>query len=829
MTRKRTFSNGALDKFIYKKKLKLKCYNDFDTIIYNKKMTEQDYIDNEVHFQKFPFALDDFQKKAIICINKEENVLVTAHTGSGKTVVANYGIMDCISHNKKVIYTSPIKSLSNQKYHEFKKKYPDNSVGIITGDVKFNPQADILIMTTEILRNILFGHNVKDKDGLDTNVNIDENVGTVIFDEIHYINDAERGKVWEQTIMMLPKHIKLILLSATIDRANEFADWIQTVRERKINLISTFKRHVPLKHYYYLFEKNINPKKQVKTKKGVTQSRPTYNITNKLVSILDENGIFGQDNYNKMLSTKMSFQNTLNIFGPLSDFLITNNLCPAIFFVFSRRKCEQFAGSITKCLIDYKEQDKIKNIVRQQIHKLPDYEKYLKLEQYQVLMKMLDRGIAIHHSGLVPIFKELIEILFSEHLIKILFATETLAVGVNMPTRTVLFTELGKRDNNGFRMLLPHEYVQMAGRAGRRGIDTVGHVIHLPNLYDDYYVSEVKSMMCGKSQYIQSKFTIDYQFVLTFFGGDIDNVTKNSLLNKELNNNIAYLTKCKEEMKKELDNCELVGDDDIGLFESYTKILNANPQILLTREQQKSKNAFMATVKSTKDFNIKYEKYLEGEKKRKDYESVVCELESNITFVQTNIDAIIDILTDTNYISNNVLTVKGIIAKNIHEVNSVLLTELIVGNFLNDLTLGQCASVLSIFLNTRIEGSDDLAIESVNVGDKVKNIVKEMQKIADHYMGCETKRNLYTNTEWTLYLGMMCTSELWGDGYDMCDLNLPTFDGTFIKDMIKLSSICDGVIKIAEFITNNDLILKIMELQKNLMRDIVSSDSLYIL
>ena len=192
----------------------------------------------------FGFELDNFQKHAISCIKKNENVLVTAHTGSGKTVPAIFGIADSLAKNKKIIYTSPIKSLSNQKLFELKQKFPD--VGILTGDIKFNPDAQCVIMTTEILRNILYHKE-------SNHVSIDE-IDKVIFDEVHYINDPDRGRVWEECLILMPKHIVLIMLSATIDKAHEFASWVGNIKQKKTNLIPTTKRVVPLEHYFYNHE-----------------------------------------------------------------------------------------------------------------------------------------------------------------------------------------------------------------------------------------------------------------------------------------------------------------------------------------------------------------------------------------------------------------------------------------------------------------------------------------------------------------------------------------------------------------------------------------------
>ena len=192
----------------------------------------------------FGFPLDDFQKHAIKSIQNNENVLVTAHTGSGKTVPAIYGIADSLRKNKKIIYTSPIKSLSNQKLFELKQKFPD--IGILTGDIKFNPDAQCVIMTTEILRNILYQQESQHVDIME--------VDKVIFDEVHYINDPDRGRVWEECIILMPKDITMVMLSATIDKADEFASWIGNIKQKQTNLIPTKKRVVPLEHYYYLPE-----------------------------------------------------------------------------------------------------------------------------------------------------------------------------------------------------------------------------------------------------------------------------------------------------------------------------------------------------------------------------------------------------------------------------------------------------------------------------------------------------------------------------------------------------------------------------------------------
>ena len=374
----------------------------------------------------FNFELDSFQKHAITSIQNNENVLITAHTGSGKTVPAIFGIADSLNKNKKIIYTSPIKSLSNQKLFELKKLFPD--VGILTGDIKFNPDAQCVIMTTEILRNILYQKESQ-------YINISE-VDKVIFDEIHYINDPDRGKVWEECLILLPKEIILIMLSATIDKAEEFVGWVGDIKEKITNLIPTNKRVVPLEHYFYQNDELI----KIVNHEGKMMN---YDLIKK--------------EYNVLSCFKM-----INVFV---SYLQSHNMVPALFFIFSRKECEKLAKCVQNTLVSTEEIGEITKIFD---YELRNYKKiYEKSPQYHELLRLLKKGIAFHHSGLIPILKEVTEILFSKGLIKILFATETFAVGVNMPAKTVVFPRLTKYSNNNFRFLRTDEYLQMAGRAGR--------------------------------------------------------------------------------------------------------------------------------------------------------------------------------------------------------------------------------------------------------------------------------------------------------------------------------------------------------------------------
>ena len=483
------------------------------------------------HFETFPFPLSDFQKYAIQSIVEGNHILVTAHTGSGKTLPAEFAIEHFVAQGKKVIYTSPIKALSNQKFHEFTKKFPHISFGILTGDIKFNPEADVLIMTTEILRNTLLQKTIDNQ--VDTKsvpmqfeMDFQNELAAVVFDEIHYINDLDRGKVWEETIMFLPSHIQLIMLSATIDKSEIFAQWIEDVKtneehQKKVYLAPTNHRVVPLNHYFYTtipqgIMKNIKDKEFIKY---------INEFLHKPIPVKNSTSQFHKDNYDKVRKLlDYCRKNTCHIkpsyvLNEVTKYLNENGMLPAICFVFSRKLVEKYAQTINISLFSDDEAN-IPSIIRREceqiLRKLPNFKEYLNMPEFEMITRLLEKGVAIHHSGIMPIFREMIELLFAKGYVKLLFATETFAVGINMPTKTVLFTGFDKFNGSSMRMLYPHEYTQMAGRAGRRGLDTIGHVIHLNNMFKLPYSHDYEQMVTGNPQTLQSKFSISYNLVLNF-------------------------------------------------------------------------------------------------------------------------------------------------------------------------------------------------------------------------------------------------------------------------------------------------------------------------
>ncbi|KAI1902399.1 hypothetical protein AGOR_G00044360 [Albula goreensis] len=447
---------------------------------------------------KWPFELDVFQKQAVLRLEAHDSVFVAAHTSAGKTVVAEYAIALSQKHMTRTIYTSPIKALSNQKFRDFKNTFGD--VGLLTGDVQLNPEASCLIMTTEILRSMLYNGSEVIRD-----------LEWVIFDEVHYINDAERGVVWEEVLIMLPEHVSIILLSATVPNAIEFSEWIGRIKKRPIYVISTVKRPVPLEHYLYTGN-------STKTQK-------------ELFLLLDSVGNFLTKGYYAAVDAKKErtskHAQSFGAKGPthnttasqdravwltLLHFLSERQQTPVVAFTFSRSRCDENARSLASMdLTSSLEKSEIHSFFQKSLSRLRGGDR--QLPQILLMRDLLKRGIAVHHSGILPILKEVIEMLFSRGLVKVLFATETFAMGVNMPARTVVFDSIRKHDGTGFRNLLPGEYIQMAGRAGRRGLDATGTVIILckSGVHD---MGDLHVMMMGKPTVLQSQFRLTYTMIL---------------------------------------------------------------------------------------------------------------------------------------------------------------------------------------------------------------------------------------------------------------------------------------------------------------------------
>jgi len=773
-------------------------------------------LSDEERCYTFPYKLDNFQEAGIYGIQNNENVLITAHTGSGKTVLAIYGIAYAIKNNKKVIYTSPTKSLSNQKYDEFIKLFSGiSTIGIMTGDIKVNPDAQIMIMTTEILRNLLY----KDKnlDGLGTNTFINiEDVAVVVFDEVHYINDPDRGRVWEEVIIMLRREIILVMLSATIDKAEQFCSWIGNIKQKKINLIKTSHRVVPLKHYFWkdIHYKDEEGKQRIKWDK---------------IQICDNDGNF--KNY-EQIKYKYIKYDTTTVMNKLLDHLIEDNQIPALFFRFSRKKCEDMCHNVNKNIINHEELSEILNIFESKMRKFKA--NYEKLQQYQDIYKQIQKGVAYHHSGMIPILKEIVEILFSKGLIKILFATETFAIGVNMPTKTVIFSELEKFDNKGLRPLRSDEYNQMSGRAGRRGLDKYGTVIILPTFNLMSY-DALKLIMCGSSPSLKSKFQLSYQFVLkTLYNSEfnIDNYFNDTLFDLENQNMKTYDLKFCIELKEEMTNLFKNDENILEQMKQYDKLeekINNKMFVLNKKERQKLEKE-QQNIKSMLNFKIYEDKFKIYKLKEIEFQRA----EENIWYcthgLNNNMKRMIQLLEQEKFVENNIITTKGIIASSICEVSELILSQAVYEGLFDDLEFEEIIALISSFINEKDPNNEEKYISGLKIPTILQNKLNKLTEIAEHYYDCEDKFSIYINSDFKIYLDFVEPSYIWAQGHTIQEVYKHTniYDGNFVKAILRINNIMMNFTDICNYLKKYDLLKKIENYEKYLIRDVVSINSLYI-
>src|SRR3989338_777298 len=419
-------------------------------------------------------TLDKFQEDAIAAIEENKSVVVSAPTGSGKTLIADYIIDRDVKKGLQVVYTAPIKALSNQKYKEFSRDYGEKNVGLLTGDVVRNSSAPILIMTTEIYRNMVLADDPAIRE-----------VTYVIFDEIHFINDIERGYVWEESIIFSPPHIRMLCLSATIPNAHEFAKWIRTIKGHDVAVVQHTTRPVPLHLGFYDAELGMTTLEQIRDLAGIPD-------------------------YHHQMSRH---RNRPQRFRQASHLDIVRQLegkTPCIFFSFSRMGCQQKAKELAGRKW-FQPNPVIMAFMHEKLKCAP--KGINELESARLLRNTLPYGIGFHHAGLLPIMKEIVEELFGQGLLKVLYTTETFAVGINMPAKTVCIESLRKFDGITFRPMNSKEYFQMAGRAGRRGIDTEGFVFVMVDRREFDY-RKIKAITTADTEPIKSQFRLSINTVL---------------------------------------------------------------------------------------------------------------------------------------------------------------------------------------------------------------------------------------------------------------------------------------------------------------------------
>ena len=791
------------------------------------------------------FEFSEFQQKACLSIENHKHVLVTAHTGSGKTLPALFSIYYWIEiKQKKVIYTTPIKALSNQKYKEMKDTFPDYEVGILTGDIKHNPEAQILIMTTEILQN----HCYKQKNRnmyLDFQMNLHDELGCVIFDEVHYIDDIDRGTIWEQTMMMLPKHIPFVMLSATIGQKEVFAKWIANLTQKEVVICHHNERVVPLTFYEYFciprkYIDNLSDK--VKKKLFIEKTSETlrviktpktydYSVLNQTKKCIHE---MNKDRY---------FVPSKYILNECLKDLRDKDMFPALLFVFSRKKVEFLASQITTPLYLENEKDSyVEPYVRQtMVRQFSNWREYVELPEYRIYVDLLEKGIGIHHAGMLPVFREVMEILYEKKFIKCLIATETFAIGLNMPTRTTIFYSLYKHDGNQLRILQSHEFTQMAGRAGRRNLDKVGHVILLTNLYDTPSENEYKQLFFGGCKVLKSKFRITYHLLLNYIHEyseeDFVKMVETSMMNNDIRFQIDHANENIQKLQEEYDSQnEILGSfgfDAVNLFSNYES-LKEKAKYAKNKERKRI-NAELRTLESTHgnqlkqkniyDKSIEIRDKIENEKKSKQFAE---------NYIRDQIQGMYDILKQSGFIIDSKPSSKGLNTCYIHELPCLVFSDVYEKfNKLHSWNTSELAMYLSCFYDVKVK--EDFKTHNPPF---LKQELKYTEETMNTYIANELKYNVYVTCQYSLQYDLMIYIKKWIEEvhdvsnsisfFDTLKQEIDVFIGDFMKCCMKIVNMCNELIIYGTNDANYGFVEKIQQIQKQIQKNIVINQSFYL-
>lgn len=788
----------------------------------------------------YGFPLDPFQQHAMKAICNEENVLVTAKTGSGKTLVAEVQIAYSLRKGMRIFYTTPIKSLSNQKFNDLKKQF--GHVGIMTGDIKFCPDAPIVIMTTEILRNLLFKKDTK-TSGLGVTAEMScDGLDAVIFDECHYINDKDRGHVWEETMILLPPEIKMVMLSATLDHPEYFAEWLGELKKRPVNLISTEYRIVPLTHtlwYKGQFHTLMDAK----------------NIYNEKVYLDWLDWKWGQEKAHAKFQEKVKSERASGTEGKIEgkvrpvSFLHQMNqlvvtlqekeLLPALFFVLSRKDCEKYADKVEGSLITSSETAEVRHIwnFHLRFHK----EKLEKLPQYHTLFSLVERGLSFHHSGLVPMLKEIVEILFSKGLIKVLFATETFAVGINMPTKTAVFIGVKKFDEerNNMRILTTAEYLQMAGRAGRRGLDTVGTVIYLPDR-DPIEPIEMKMMMSGGKAPITSRMEFGYDFILkTIHSGNSTwlELIEQSYWRRQREVQIRAVKADQKKYLESLEQIHLTHEEK----DSLTQKKAMEDEVRTLTNAKRKKLELQLTQWKNEHKGVKWEqaekkftemKQLEGqlELTKRDLKvlmDVSCDVERKIRVLEKL--KFLKPLENPKAHTQNSLTNRGILATELNESDAILLSQFYLYEKARSLEPKEALALLASCIVDGKKKDDEPKISQLNVPATVTEGLYELGELWNDLVQIEREEGVQ---ESTLKLGTFWIDPMWrwmeGESVGILCQDYGIYEGNLIRSVLKLQNMLDEWRSMAEFCEHTEMLDKFRDAHTLLLREAVIQDSLYL-
>ena len=823
----------------------------------NNAPSKDEYPELYASVEHYPFELSTWQLWTILSLMQGKNALTCAPTGSGKTLAADWAIKYFVkTKGKKVIYCSPIKALSNYMNDDFQKQHPDISFGIITGDQKDNPDADCIICTTECLRNYLFT-SVDDAETttLDFNMNIRDDVGIIIYDEAHYFNDKDRGEVWESCFIKQPNNVQMLLMSATLHNPEIFAEWLESVSDTQVCLAETHVRAVPLEHKMY-FVTHQSFSKKIKDKALIKQ----IEAVNNNVSILKDNTTtFNDGNYHKLnnIMNELSKNNVYIkrnfVLNKVVEFLKNNEKLPAILFVYSRKGVEHFAKDIS---INLHTDPTYPNIVAKVCgdilrDKLPNANEYMSLSEYTQILSLLEKGVGIHHGGMLPVFRELIEKVFKMGFIQLLVATETFAVGINLPCKCTLFPRLVKWDGSKNRLLQGHEYIQQAGRAGRRGFDTIGEAIHLVNLFGDMpYSNDYKEMLSGKPQSLVSKFRISFEFVLNIVDSEIDNTDSDNILGFAKNSMIS------DEISKELAGIQISIDNNQTLLESKIdsmKFCSTSIELLteykeglekLPFTKKKSKKVLERQLDNIKQSNKMFDKDFDLFKSIDTIKDSIKKSKNQYynteSYISYNVESVFNILSSKNFIDKSTmkLTDSGIIAHNIKEIHSLAIADVIkYSNYFDLFNSAQIAAYLSIFSNINVKDDYKKFYPEVE-NPHLKDIITFTKTSIEVYEDLENKYQVYTATNGDLNYDIVNYVQQWCESTEPDDCKkilynclyaTDLFVGDFIKAILKINNIANELDRVCDLIGNKvELQNKIRQIPKITLKFIATNQSLYI-
>lgn len=752
--------------------------------------------------------LDTFQSNCLRVIESNYDLLALASTGSGKTVVALTAIiLNAFDKGHRAIMTTPIKALSNQKFAEFqswltKIGYP-NRITLLTGDIQARAtvpggdgQPELLIMTSEILANKL--------DSCQRTGTIDkdlENVSVLVIDEAHYITDIDRGHVWERTIMYLPPSIQIVALSATLSEPERFQEWLST--RRPTQLVQHIDRHVPLHFGFY-------------DSKGFVE----------LFSTKNETKVMDSSVYKRLTPQNGTFAQSINKIVKILD---KDQKLPAIIFSMSKVKCEEAAFSLSQNFlygsppvmgkdddplafgeIQSEHQYNVKCVRNRQDslfqkHLRPYHELLNKLPRFDAFKSLLDKGIAYHHAGMIPILREYVEILFSEKLLKVVFATETLAIGINMPAKCVVFTSLDKPSGEGDMVSLkPEQFMQMSGRAGRRGMDDKGYVVYYPlrNCVSD---ADFRHLLFGKMQSAVSRLNIIPLFVLK-------NLKTSSILEKTLlhHQQESYI----KSMSVQLDKIPQVEDDVLQKVEIYLELKDKlQPGLVrLSNSQRKSYEREIAELKldestikvATNRIIIKKEIETSKTALRSNWEATKLWLE-DYAFIETDCDG------------NCELSITGKVASGLSDGMPLIRGAMIASGCLNDATFEQIAGWLGCFTEyIRV-------LENLTTDDGNMNVLlDEIEITTQRYNNPEDSVVQY-NTG--LLVHRWAVNK---DIHEICGYIGAGQLGTFVKSVLRVISYMEEMKTVLLGLQYYELYNKIDHHQDRLMDGIVTNRSLYV-